>query len=431
MITKSNLGEIIKDFHEKDLPHLIKRSLNIPDYIPLRRSISLIGPRRSGKTFRLFQVITELINNGIEKTRLLYINFERAELEGITGKDILVLIDTFFEIYPDNEKKKCWVFFDEIQVVDGWENSVRTLIDNERLQLFLSGSSSKLLSREIATSMRGRTLTYTIFPLSFLEYLHFKSFKIEKYLSKSGKRNLLSHFRNYLEKGGYPEVALYEKEREKIHRDIVETTIVRDVIERYKIRNIKLLRILINTLINSIAREFSVHKFYNFVKSQGIKASKDALYNYVDALNDVFFAFPLRKFSYSYREKEQSLPKMYIIDNGLLTINGIKDMDKLMENLVFIELLRKNKEVYYHKSSNAKETDFVVIENKKVKELIQVCCSLEELSTKERELKSLLKASKELKCNNLLVITEDKEGEEKIKNKKIKFIPLWKWLLQV
>ena len=181
----------------------------------------------------------------------------------------------------------------------------------------------------------------------------------------------------------------------------------------------------------SAAREFSIHKFYNFIKSTGIKASKNTLYNFIDALTDVFFVLPLRKFSYSYKETEQSLPKIYLMDNGILTTNGVDDHGILMENLVLIELARRGKNICYYKSADGKEVDFVVVEKNKVKELIQVSFSLDSINTREREFKALLKASRELKCSNLLIITNSMEGSEKIKGKKIKFIPLWKWLLSI
>jgi len=145
---------------------------------------------------------------------------------------------------------------------------------------------------------------------------------------------------------------------------------------------------------------------------------------------DVFFIFPIRRFSYSYREIEQSLPKIYIVDNGLLTISGISEKGKLMENLVFVELLRRENEIYYYKSIDGKEVDFVVVEGKKVKELVQVSYSLDDMNTKEREIKALVKASEELRCKNLLIVTYDREGKEIIGKKMIKYVPLWKWLLK-
>lgn len=430
MITKEKWAEIIKDFHEKGIPDLVERKMNIPKEMPLKRAISIIGPRRAGKTYSIFQIIKKILRNKISIGQIIYLNLEKTDLEGCNSKDLTNMLETFYEIYPENKNKKIWLFLDEIQNVEKWERFVRTIIDYENVQVFISGSSSKLLSKEIATSMRGRTITYTILPFSFIDCLTVEKVELKKYYSSSEKSKIINSLRNYLENGSYPETVLYKKEKEKILSDIVETTIYRDVIERYKIRNIKLLKLLTKSLINSAQREFSVHKFYNFVRSTGIKASKNSLYNYLDALNDVFFVFPLRRFSYSYREAEQSLPKIYLIDNGILSINGINEYGRLMENFVFIELVRRGKEVYYYKSLDGKEVDFVILKKNKVIELLQASFSLEDFNTKEREIKALLKASKELKCNNLSIITWNEEGKEKINKKKIKIIPLWKFLLE-
>ncbi|MBU2099965.1 ATP-binding protein [Candidatus Micrarchaeota archaeon] len=430
MVGKEKWIELIKDFHEKPVPVLIERELSIPLEVPLKRAISIIGPRRAGKTYTMYQLISLLLKNKIPFERVLYANFERTDLNGCNAADLDYMLESFYEIYPENKKNKVWLFLDEIQNVEKWEKFVRTVIDYENVQVFISGSSSKLLSREIATSLRGRTITYSVFPFSFVDYLAAEKIKVKKYFSSSEKSVVINKLMDYLQDGGYPEVILYKKEKDKLLQDIIETTVYRDVIERYKIRNIKLLKLLMKSLVSSSQKEFSVNKFYNFVKSTGVKASKNALYNYVNALNDVFFIFSLRKFSYSYKEAEQSLPKIYLIDNGLLTLNGINGQGRLMENLVFIELMRRNKDVHYFRSVDNKETDFVVLEKNKAKQLIQVSFSLDDFNTKEREIKGLLKAGKELNCSNLLVITWGKEGEEKIKGKKIKYVVLWKWLLE-
>jgi|SRR3989338_31686 len=430
MIAKEKWAEMIKDFHEKKTPKLVGREISIPLEIPLRRAISIIGPRRAGKTYAMFQLINLILEHE-SIDRIVYVNFERNDLEGCTNKDLDNMMNSFYEIYPQNKSRKVWLFLDEIQNVEKWEKFVRTEIDNENAQIFISGSSSKLLSKEIATSMRGRTISYKILPFSFKDYLSLNKIDIKKYLSTSERLIVINKLNDYLKNGGYPEVILYPEEKDKILIDIAETAIFRDVIERYKIRNIKLLKLLIKSLISSAAREFSIHKFYNFIKSTGIKASKNTLYNFIDALTDVFFVLPLRKFSYSYKETEQSLPKIYLMDNGILTTNGVDDHGILMENLVLIELARRGKNICYYKSADGKEVDFVVVEKNKVKELIQVSFSLDSINTREREFKALLKASRELKCSNLLIITNSMEGSEKIKGKKIKFIPLWKWLLSI
>lgn len=430
MITKEKWAEIIRDFHETPLPDLIEREINIPKEVPLKRAISITGPRRAGKTYTMFQLMGGILKSRVQINQIIYINFEKTDLEGCNSKDLANMLETFYEIYPKNRDKKIWLFLDEIQNVEKWEGFVRTATDCENIQVFISGSSSRLLSKEIATSMRGRTISYNILPFSFTDCLIAEGIELKKYPSSSERSGIINRLRNYMENGGYPEAIIYKKEREKILLDIVETTVYRDVVERYKIRNIKLLKLLIKSLINSAEREFSIHKFYNFVKSMGIKASKNSLYNYLNALNDVFFVFPVRRFSYSYKEVEQSLPKICLIDNGILSINGINDYGRLMENLVFIELKRRGENVYYYKSLDGKEVDFALLKKNKVAELLQVTFSLDDLNAKERETKALLKASKELKCNKLSIITWSKEGRETIKGKTIRYVPLWKWLLK-
>ncbi len=426
MIPKDKWIEIIKDFHENKPLEVIKRDLKIPLDFPIHRAISIIGPRRAGKTYRMFQAIKELIDKKIKKEQIIYINFERADLGLVNSTDLVRMLETYYEIYSFERDRKIWLFLDEIQNVSDWERFVRTTLDKGN-NVFISGSSSKLLSKEIATSMRGRNLSYVILPFSFKEYLSAKKIKHEKFLSSGDKSKILNALKTYLEHGGYPETILYDEEREKMLTEIKETVIYRDIIEREKVRNVKALKLLIEALINS--KEFSVNKFYNFLKSLGMKVGKNTLYNYTQILNDVFFVFLLKKFSYSYKKEEQSLPKVYFVDNGLLRVSGVTDKGRLMENLVFIELFRRGLDISYYQFVNKEEVDFVVKENKKAKQLIQVCYDVTNFNTKDRETRSLIKASKELKCNNLIVLTWDYENEEKIKGKKIKFIPLWKWLL--
>ena len=275
MISKEKWIEIIKDFHEKRLPELIEREIKIPLEIPLKRSISIVGPRRAGKTYEMFNLIRKLLGK-TKRDQIIYVNFERADLGLADEKDLMKLLESYYELYPRNKKKKIWMFLDEIQNVSNWERFVRTALD-ENINVFLSGSSSKLLSKEIATSMRGRNLTYQIFPFSFREYLKANNFGHEDSFSSSEKSFMLNILNRYLYDGGYPETVIYNKEKEKILTEIKETTIYKDVVERENIRNVKVLKLLIDGLINS--KEFSVHKFYNFLKSQGMKVSKNILTN--------------------------------------------------------------------------------------------------------------------------------------------------------
>lgn len=429
MIAKTVWGEIIKDFQERKLPDFIERSIEYPLTTPLKRTVVLIGPRRTGKTYSMFQAIKKLMAEGISKKCILYINFEDARLLGASVQDLNNLLDVFFEIYPENKQQKAWFFLDEIQLIEKWEVFVRRLIDSENVQVFATGSSSKMMSKEIATSLRGRSLTYRIFPFSFKEFLAANKITYGKYLSSAERAKVINALREYLEYGGYPESVIYKQERERILREIIDVTIYRDVIERYKVKNSKVLRLFFTALFNS--KEFSVHKFFNFLKSQGMKISKNTLYTYFGYFCDSLIVYPLRRFSYSYKDVEGSIPKIYFVDNGLLYSQSIKDSGRLMENLVFVELQKRNEELFYYRSLDGKEVDFAIKEGRKIKQLVQACYNIEDYVTKEREIKGLLKSSEEMKCNNLSVITWDYEGEETVDGKKIVYAPLWKWLLGI
>lgn len=429
MIKRETWIGIIKDFRDLEFPKLVERNLEVETDLPIKRVISIIGPRRAGKTFFMFQVVKSLLDNKVGKNRILYVNFESDLLIGCSALDLRDMIEIFYEIYPENKNRKIYLFLDEIQNVPNWEKFVRTVMDNEKIQIFISGSSSKLLSKEIATSLRGRTLTCYVYPFSFKEFLKAKDFKIEKYLSSSQKARLLNLLKNYLD-GSYPETIFFEKEKEKILKEISDVTIYKDVVERFKVKNVKVLKLLFKNLVNSTY--FSIHKFYNYIKSLGLKVSKNTIYNYVEYFSDSLILYTLRKYSKSYKEIEQTIPKIYFVDNGLMIINGIESLSRFMENAVFIELIRRtftpNSNLFYF-SFNQKEIDFVL--KKGEMHLIQVCYDIEDFNVRERELNALVKASKELKCNKLFVITWNYENVEKYKNRKIRFIPLWKWLLEM
>jgi predicted AAA+ superfamily ATPase len=431
--------EVIKDFHEKKLPEVVKRDTEIK--IPrVGKTISIIGPRRAGKTYFLFNLIKELEDN-IRKTEMLYINLEDDRLLPLNLRDLDILLRTYYEIRPENRKKKIYLFLDEIQNVIGWEHFVRRIMDTENVQVFITGSSSKLFAKEIATSMRGRSLSYLILPFSFKEFLRARKIEVEKYLSSDKKAWVVNILNEYLEFGGFPEIALEKDKGTKLKmlKEYIEVMLMRDIVERHKVKNIKILRMLLNALLNSFSKEFSTHKFYNFLRSQGIKTSKNTLYEYIQYLEDAFAILPVRKFSYTMREIEQSLPKMYSVDPGHIAQFGIKfsqNTGRLMENIIAVELLRRKTinpllEFYYWKDTGGKEVDFVINEGSVVRELIQSCYDIEDYNTKTREEKSLLKASNTLRCKNLKVLTWSYEDYEIIENRKIIYMPLWKWLLKI
>jgi predicted AAA+ superfamily ATPase len=427
MISKTLWGNIIKDFQKRRYRNIIQRDVHYPLDIPLDRAVVLSGPRRSGKTYLMYMGIKELLARKEDKNSILYVNFEDSRLVGAVSQDLNTLLEVFFEIYP-GRNEKTWLFLDEIQVIPDWERFVRTLVDMENVNVFVTGSSSKLMSKEIATSMRGRSLTYNVYPFSFAEVLKAGKLEYEEYLSLAQMGEIIQKLEDYVRYGGFPETVLYREEWDRILSEIIDVTIFRDIVERYDVKNIKMLKLFLNAIFNS--KEFSIHKFYNFLKSQGHKVSKNTLYTYFGYFEDSFIVFPLKRFSYSYKNIESSISKIYLVDNGLLSLQGIRDYGRLIENIVFIELKRRSKgDLFYYKSTSGREIDFIIKEGKKVSELIQVCYMLDDFVTKEREIKALLQGSEELQCDNLLIITWDYEAVEIVSGKNVRYVSLCKWLL--
>lgn len=430
MISNETCARLILDFRERDIPKGISRDLDIKLDIPIKRAITIIGPRRSGKTYVLYSLMQSLLERGISKERILYINFEHPNLAGATSGDIVHVVKVFHELTGGVPGKKTWLFFDEIQNIPQWEKAIRHLLDTEHAQVFISGSSAKLLSKEIATALRGRTITYTLYPFSFLEFLRTMNMHHKKYYSSTEQRTIGRAMRSYCAYGGYPEAVLYPQERERIIQDIIETTIQQDVIERHHIRNTKVIRLMFQALVK--AQIFSIHGWHRYIASFPLRVSKNSLYQYLDYFADAFVFFPLRKYSHSLKEQEQSLPKIYCIDNGIIDAVLGDDRSKKLENAVFLTLLARgytaNKQLFYYRTGV--EVDFVIRDREKTRQLIQVCVDMSDYRTREREITALLKASNDLACTHLMIITADEEWKETVQKKKITCMPFWKWALQ-
>ncbi len=424
------IGRIIREFLERR-EEIAERDLAVPSSPELKKAITIIGPRRSGKTYLLLSYFQKIHN-----APKIFFPLDDDRIYPPTLNDLDISLKVLKELYPDAAGKPC-MFFDEIQEVPKWELFVKRIVERENASVYITGSSSRLLSKEIATELRGRTISYELFPFNFREIMRINGLRVGKFITTSEESKIKTLVKDYLIFGGFPEVVLKEEKR-KILTEYADIMFYRDFVERYRIKNLKVARVFFNLLFNSFAKEISVNKIYHFMKSQGIKTSRNILYNYLEYLHDAYLIFPLRKFSYSLKEVEQSIPKMYSIDNGL---NGVfntdfqESMGRLMENAVFIEMrksgLVENKDVFYYKTIDGKEADFCIRDGSCFRQLIQVCYDLSGIGTKEREVKGLLKASEELKCDNLLVITWDFEGEETIDGKKIAYLPLWKWFLKV
>jgi len=404
-------------------------------------AVSIIGIRRAGKTYITKQLLKMFIlRNEIKKEQTLYINFEepyfRPFLENTT------FIDEILESYRYfvNNQNNIILVLDEIQNVRNWESWVRIMLEKkENVKIIITGSSAALLSGALGTKLTGRTLTAKIFPLDFKEFLHFKKVEpIKKKLSKNV--DMERYLREFIEFGGFPEVVLAENRDIKllILKELFEGIISRDIIERHHIRQPKILKSLAALAIQNFASLISVPKlvniFENVVKR---KISPTSINQYLDYFSESFLMFlvPI----YTPKVKEQMLypKKLYCIDTGLINAVSFKfseDLGRLAENLIFIELLRlqlekTTLEIYYWKADN-KEVDFVLKSGPSVIELLQICWEVNEPNTKKRERDNLLSAMNDFELDHGLILNFDYEHVEKLGSKKIRYVPIWKFLLQ-
>ena len=422
MFEKEFVLQYFQDLSEKvEKEKIIPRELKIS--LISNKATVVAGPRRSGKTFFLLSKLKENPNT-------LYIDLEHSAFKHLSHKEFFEVILIFEEYF---KKKVDTVLIDEVQRMEEWERLVRSLLD--RYKVVVSGSSSKLLPKEIATSLRGRSLTYLLLPLSFREYLKFKGIEMSSTFSLSGKVRLIKNLEEFLAWGGYPEVVIEWDKKEKILKEYFETVFQKDFIERFEIVNPFVARLIFEFITENFSSELSVNKIVNFVNSRVGKNVKNLVYDYVEKIPDTFASFFVEKLERSVYKRKSFPRKVYICDLGLTNLISIeRNWGKRMENVVFLELLRKTnenpmQEIYYFKDYQQNEVDFVIKNGTKVEQLIQVTYASEKDEIDKREIKSLLKASDLLKCRNLLIITWDYEDEATIENKKVVFKSLWRWLL--
>ncbi|BAD86011.1 predicted ATPase, AAA superfamily [Thermococcus kodakarensis KOD1] len=420
---KESLARVLTEWQETWTPELIERDFDF-SLIPEkpRKVVTFAGCRRTGKTYLMFQLINEL-SKKVPKERIFYINFEDERLEKnistLTG-----LIPTIEELFGTSAE--LYLFLDEIQNVEGWDSWVRRVHDSGKAKLFLSGSSSKLSSREIPTSLRGRALTFEVFPLSFREFLRFKGFEVPSRVEFSSKKpRLLNLLREYVTYGGFPEVVLADDPRVKrlIVTDYFNTIIALDVVERYSLRNPEELRAFLRLALNS--EYLSLSKMERTLKSLGYRISRLTLANYLRYLSESYFLFPVEVLSPKVRLRIGHPKKVYFVDNSFLTFLSVKfseNFGRLMENTVFLELRRKGEEINYLLNENW-EIDFALPEKET---LIQVSYDLSDPETLGRELKAVKAARRETGWKKAYVINWDIEKEVD----GIKLIPLWRFLLE-
>lgn len=424
---------VISEWFTRTLPNIHERDVEIP--LDVDVVISIVGPRRSGKTFLVYSLISKL-ERFLPISNILYINLEHERLRHLSAEDLGDLITAYYEIGKPEVTKPIYLFLDEIQVVEGWSRWINRIYESKEYHIYLTGSSSQLLSREIATEMRGRSLSYTVFPYSFREILKLKNIDIQdtEILARSEKRGeIIAILKDLLQHGGYPEILDNPAIREKLLQSYVDAIVLRDVGERFNVEPL-LLSYMFEYLSSCYSKYFSGSKAYKFLKTINYPVGKERPLQVLDYFNEALIVFPVEIFSRGPRAGKQYPRKIYLADNGLIAaMNGEVDIGRGMENLVFIELCRRSElftifSVFYWKEygkSEGKEVDFVIVRGGKVSELINVSYASSREEVKKREITGLEMASRELKCTNKTIITWD-YGEDGY----INYIPLWKWLLE-
>ncbi len=398
-------------------------------FIKTGEIVVIKGVRRSGKSTIISQFINKLIRErGVEQKNTLIVNFEDPRFMELSLDTLNKIYETYLdELLPDENH---YVVLDEVQEVPGWEKFARFLSEAKKVNLFVTGSSSKLFSEEYSTLLSGRHIDLNVFPLSFKEFLKFNNIEIKNKIDAEKMRNKIKFLlREYIEYGGFPKVVLVEKEEKKIIlQNYFQDILLKDVQRRFRIKEVIKLEDMAKYYLTNISTIQSFNRVKNI-----LKLSLDTVerFSYYFTIAGIFFFIP--KFSYSKKEQILNPRKVYSIDTGLRNVMGFRfseDTGRLMENIVLIELKRREYEVFYWRNSQQKEVDFVVIsENSKTG--IQVCRTLEDHNTMKREISSLIYAKEKIGLDKLLIITEDEEGKERVKNTEINILPIWKWLLNV
>ncbi len=394
----------------------VERDIHFPE-IPNKVMVA-IGMRRTGKTYLLWQIITKLLQT-TPITQLLYINFEDNRLLPMSQEKFSELLDAFYTLYPENHERLCYFFLDEIQNVTEWQTVIRRYLDSKKVKIYLTGSSAKLLSKEIASSLRGRALAAEVWPFSFNEFAQARHFSYpHKPWGKKADDLLLAELKNYLLCGGFPEVTslvegapLAEEDRRRILQDYTSVVIFRDIIERHKITNISLVHYMIKTLLRNASGNFSVHKFYNDLKSQAFSVGKMTIHDYLSHIEDAYLAFMVPLYSESARKVQTNPRKIYVIDSGLINANTLKftaDLGHYFENLIYLDLRRAGLTIYYYltQSQPRLEVDFLTQDPLGKMRLFQVCWNIQDAKTLARETTALNAAVTELQVQGELVTPE-------------------------
>ena len=427
----SALLNIIAEWLEEwEMPSLVPRDTSATSLEELKRILAIVGPRRSGKTSFMYQLISSLLQTGrYTKKDILFLDFEDYRLGDLKDDTLDHVFTAFHQLSGQSPQ---FLFFDEIQNLPNWNRILRTLHNRGKFRIIVSGSNSKLLSSEIATELRGRYEDILMLPFSFREYLGYRDISYTaSSLHTAARGGILAAFDEYIKHGGFPEVAMAstEMEQRKILQSYFKTIFYKDILERYNIKARYVLDALMNDILENHAGIFSITRFEKQLKSNDLSGSKRTIANYLHYLKEAFFVILNEKFSFSARKRVMNPKKTYLTDTGFVALGRhfTENRGRILENNVAIELFRRGMETYYFRNRN--ECDFIIKQGRKPIHAIQACWELTTRNEK-REISGLVEACGSLGLTHGIILTYDQDEDREYKELKISVRPVWKWLLE-
>ncbi len=380
-MNSDNLKYVLRQFVEGALPVCRPRETVLPT--EAGKVVGLSGPRRSGKTFLMFDTIRRLTQEGVDRRCIVYLNFEDDRLHPVRAEEFDLVLRSLHELYPGVAGKRIYLFLDEVQSAPGWDRWVRRIQDTEDAGIFVTGSSSQLLTRDLSSALRGRSITLEVFPLGFREFLAFRGVEVAPFSAENESR-LRAELVEYLVWGGFPEIVLADNPlRPLILEEYASLMLFRDVVERYSVRNEKVMRTLLRHCFRNTASMVNVNKLHRDFKSLGLSVSKNTLHDYLGYLEDAHLIFLLPKREDSLRKQEHNPKKLHVIDPGLISAfkaDSQRDLGHKLETAVFLETRRRRRDLHYY--ANAHEIDLC---DGNGTLFVNTCWSLDDDATATRE----------------------------------------------
>ena len=409
----------------------IEREIDLP--VQPELIITVPGVRRAGKSSLLMLAVNKLLASGVKREQILWVNFDDERLDRMPTEELDEVLQAYREMYPDIELKDVYMFFDEIQNIDGWDLFVLRVFKSYCRNVYVTGSNAKLLSSEISTALRGWTLDYEMLPLSFREFCRFKGIDAHSYL-ESEKAKRYAEMEEYIHGGGFPKVVLSTDKSMKLRllQGYFNTMFFRDLAERHAIKNIEALRYFLKRVMQNLTKTTSINAIANDMRSNGVSVSKDDLYNWADWAVEAYLFVRYPKYSRSLVKENQSLRKYYVIDTGMrqaVLMPQSEDKGKLLENIVALELFRRrgaDRKMFYWQ--DGRECDFVVQREEHVEELIQVTWDIEDEDTRKREIDGIKEAAKGTNCNKLTIVTREQKETIEEDGCRIEVVGIEEWL---